>query len=258
MLRPRIIASLLIQYNGLVKTTKFKEPRYLGDPMNAVRIFNEKEVDELAVFDISATVNGKGPNFKMIENFAEQCTMPLCYGGGITKIEEAQQIFSLGVEKIAISSAAFTNPKLITELSNKVGSQSVVVVLDLKKKLFGGYEVFTHNGTKVIGKSPFELIQNFQALGAGEIVINNIDEDGMMNGYDFSLIEKVREYTTLPITVLGGAGSMEDIGRLIERFGIIGAAAGSKFVYKGKLKGVLINYPNNEEKRAAIRTYFSL
>lgn len=258
MLRPRIIASLLIQDSGLVKTTKFKEPRYLGDPMNAVRIFNEKEVDELAVFDISATVNGKGPNFKMIENIAEQCTMPLCYGGGITKVEEAQQIFSLGVEKIAISSAALINPKLITELSNKVGSQSVVVVLDVKKKLFGGYAVFTHNGTNVIRESPFELIQNFQELGAGEIVINNIDEDGMMNGYDFSLIEKVIKYTTLPITVLGGAGSLEDIGRLFEKFGIIGAAAGSRFVYKGKLKGVLINYPSNEEKRAVIRTYFSL
>lgn len=258
MLRPRIIASLLIQDNGLVKTTKFKEPRYLGDPMNAVRIFNEKEVDELAVFDISATVNGKGPNFKMIENFAEECRMPLCYGGGITKVEEAQRIFSLGVEKIALSAAAFKNPELITELSNKVGAQSVVVVLDVKKKFLGGYDVYTHNGTKSIGKNPFELIQKFQELGAGEIVINNIDEDGMMKGYDLSLVEKARKSTTLPMTVLGGAGSLEDIGKLIEKFGIIGAAAGSRFVYKGKLKGVLINYPNNEEKRELIKTYFNL
>lgn len=258
MLRPRIIASLLIQDNGLVKTTKFKEPRYLGDPMNAVRIFNEKEVDELAVFDISATVNGKGPNFKMIENFAEECRMPLCYGGGITKVEEAQQIFSLGVEKIALSAAAFKNPELITELSNKVGAQSVVVVLDVKKKFLGGYDVYTHNGTKSVGKNPFELIQKFQELGAGEIVINNIDEDGMMKGYDLSLVEKARKSTTLPMTVLGGAGSLEDIGKLIEKFGIIGAAAGSRFVYKGKLKGVLINYPNNEEKRELIKTYFNL
>ncbi|RDI12176.1 AglZ/HisF2 family acetamidino modification protein [Flavobacterium sp. AG291] len=258
MLRPRIIASLLIKDNGLVKTTKFKEPRYLGDPMNAVRIFNEKEVDELAVFDISATVNGRGPNFKMIENFAEECRMPLCYGGGITKVEEAQQIFSLGVEKIALSAAAFKSPELITELSNKVGAQSVVVVLDVKKKLFGGYEVYTHNGTKSVGKNPFELIEKFQDLGAGEIVINNIDEDGMMKGYDLALVEKARKTTILPMTVLGGAGSLEDIGKLIEKFGIIGAAAGSRFVYKGKLKGVLINYPNNEEKRELIKTYFKL
>ena len=258
MLRPRIIASLLIQDNGLVKTTKFKEPRYLGDPMNAVRIFNEKEVDELAVFDISATVNGKGPNFKMIENFAEECRMPLCYGGGITKVEEAQQIFSLGVEKIAVSAAAFNTPELITELSNKVGAQSVVVVLDVKRKFLGGYDVYTHNGTKSVGKNPFELIQKFQELGAGEIVINNIDKDGMMEGYDLSLVEKARKSTTLPMTVLGGAGSLEDIGKLIEQFGIIGAAAGSRFVYKGKLKGVLINYPNNEEKRELIKDYFNL
>jgi cyclase len=258
MLRPRIIASLLIRDNGLVKTTKFKEPRYLGDPMNAIRIFNEKEVDELAVFDISATVNGKRPNFKMIENFAEECRMPLCYGGGITKVEEAEQIFSLGVEKIALSGVAFRHPELITELSNKVGAQSVVVVLDVKKKFLGGYDVYTHNGTKIVGKNPFELIRKFQELGAGEIVINNIDEDGMMKGYDLSLVEKARKSTTLPLTVMGGAGSLEDIGELFEKFGIIGAAAGSIFVYKGKLKGVLINYPSNEEKIELIKTYFDL
>lgn len=258
MLRPRIIVSLLIKDNGLVKTTKFKDPRYLGDPMNAVRIFNEKEVDELAVFDISATVNSKGPNLKLIEHLAEECRMPLCYGGGITKVEEAQQIFSLGVEKIALSAAAFSNPKLITDLADKVGAQSVVVVLDVKKKLFGGYEVYTHNGKKSIGKNPFELIAHFQQLGAGEIVINNIDEDGMMKGYDLSLVEKARKATTLPLTVLGGVGNLDDIGRLIEQFGIIGAAAGSLFVYKGKLKGVLINYPNFEEKEQLLKKYFKV
>lgn len=258
MLRPRIIASLLIKDNGLVKTTKFKEPRYLGDPMNAVRIFNEKEVDELAVFDISATVNGKGPNLKLIENLAEECRMPLCYGGGITKVEEAQQIFSLGVEKIALSSVAFNNPKLITDLADKVGAQSVVVVVDVKKKLFGGYDVFTHNGKKSIGKNPFELISYFQELGAGEIVINNIDEDGMMKGYDLSLVEKARTATTLPLTVLGGVGNLDDIGKLVEQFGIIGAAAGSLFVYKGKLKGVLINYPTAEEKKELIKRHFTI
>lgn len=257
MLRPRIIASLLIKDKGLVKTTKFKDARYLGDPMNAVRIFNEKEVDELAVFDISATVNGRGPDFKLIENLAEECRMPLCYGGGITKVEEAQQIFSLGVEKIAISSAAFNTPKLITELSDKVGAQSVVVVLDVKKKLFGGYDVYIHNGKKSLGKNPFDCIKEFQELGAGEIVINNIDEDGMMKGYDLSLIEKVRKSTNLPLTVLGGAGQLDDFGQLIGKFGIIGAAAGSLFVYKGKLKGVLINYPNLLEKNDLISKYFT-
>lgn len=258
MLRPRIIASLLIKDNGLVKTTKFKDPRYLGDPMNAVRIFNEKEVDELAVFDISATVNGKGPNLKLIENLAEECRMPLCYGGGITKVEEAQQIFSLGVEKIALSSVAFSNPQLITNLADKVGAQSVVIVLDVKKKLFGGYDVYTHNGKRSVGKNPFELISHFQELGAGEIVINNIDEDGMMKGYDLLLVEKARKATTLPLTVLGGVGKLDDIGKLVEKFGIIGAAAGSLFVYKGKLKGVLINYPNFDEKKQLLQKYYNL
>jgi cyclase len=255
MLKPRIIASLLIKDGGLVKTTNFKEPRYLGDPMNAVRIFNEKEVDELSVFDISATVNSSGPNFKMIENLASECRMPLCYGGGIKSVVEAQQIFSLGVEKIAISSSAIYNPALITELSNKVGAQSVVVVLDLKKNFLGGYSIYTHNGTKSVNKNPFEFIKELQLLGAGEIVLNNIDQDGMMNGYDFSLVEKVRNVTTLPMTVIGGAGNMADIGKLITKFGIIGSAAASIFVYKGKLKGVLINYPSSEEKTMLLKEY---
>lgn len=258
MLRPRIIASLLIQDNGLVKTTKFKDPRYLGDPMNAVRIFNEKEVDELSIFDISATTDGRGPNFKMIECLAEECRMPLCYGGGITTIEEAQQIFSLGVEKIALSSSALANPQIVSELSNKVGAQSVVVVLDVKKKLFGGYEVYTHNGKKGVGISPFELIPKFQELGAGEIVINSIDQDGVMKGYDLVLLNKAKAATTLPVTALGGAGSLEDIGVLIKQFGIIGAAAGSIFVYKGKLKGVLINYPSSLEKDILIKESFGI
>ena len=256
MLKKRVIPVLLLKNGGLVKGEKFKKHKYVGDPINAVRIFNEKEVDELAVFDISATVNGRGPNFKMIEHMAEECRMPFCYGGGITKVEEAQQVFSLGVEKIAISSSAMSNPQLIADLSEKVGAQSVVVVLDVKKKMFGGYDVCIHNGRKNIGKNPFELIKKFQELGAGEILINNIDEDGMMKGYDLSLIEKARNATTLPLTALGGAGTLNDIGELIENFGVIGAAAGSLFVYKGKLKGVLINYPNSREKDMLIKYFF--
>lgn len=255
MLSPRIIPCLLVQSKGLVKTTKFKEPRYLGDPMNAVRIFNEKEADELMILDIDATVQGRGPDFKMIENWAEECRMPLCYGGGITTVEQAQQIFSLGVEKIAMSSGAINKPSLIEDISKKVGSQSVVIVLDVKKKMFGGYEVFTHNGKKATGKNPFDLMKSFQELGAGEIVINNIDADGEMKGYDLALIDKARNSTTLPLTAIGGAGTLEDIGGLISKYGIIGASAGSLFVYKGKLKAVLINYPNLADKIALIEKY---
>lgn len=256
MLRPRIIPCLLIHDKGLVKTEQFKNPRYLGDPMNAVRIYNEKEVDEIIILDIDATVKGKGPDFKMIEHLAEECRMPLCYGGGVTTVEQAQRIFALGVEKIALSSGVFNNPKLISEISDKVGSQSVVIVLDVKKKLFGGYEVYTHNGKKSTGKSPFDVIKEFENLGAGEIVINSIDKDGEMKGYDLKLIEEARKKTTLPLTAIGGAGSLEDMGELINKFGIIGAAAGSVFVYKGKLKGVLINYPNFLEKENLIKEYF--
>jgi cyclase len=257
MLRPRIIPCLLVRDKGLIKTHKFKDARYLGDPMNAVRIFNEKEVDELMILDIDATAEGRGPDFQMIEHWAEECRMPLCYGGGITTVEQAQKIFSLGVEKIAMSSAAIDNPKLVKEISDKVGSQSVVIVLDVKKKLFGGYEVYTHNGKKSTGKSPFDLIKQFQDLGAGEIVVNNIDADGEMKGYDLNLIEKAINSTTLPLTAIGGAGTLEDIGKLINKFGIIGASAGSLFVFKGKLKAVLINYPNFAEKDQLVEKYFN-
>jgi cyclase len=253
MLRPRIIPCLLVKDKGLVKSKQFKDYRYLGDPMNAVRIYNEKEVDELTVLDIDATVLKKVPDLKLIKHMAEECRMPLCYGGGITSVEQAQEIFSLGVEKISISSAAINNPNLISEIAEKVGSQSVVVVLDVKKKLFGGYEVYINNGKTATGKNPFDLIKHYQELGAGEIVVNNIDNDGVMKGYDIALLEKARESSTLPLTALGGAGSLEDIGKLIRRFGIIGASAGSLFVYKGKLNGVLINYPSPIEKDELIK-----
>lgn len=248
MLRPRIIPCLLLQDNGLVKTTKFKDPKYVGDPINAVRIFNEKEVDELAIFDIDATALNIEPNYSLIERIANQSRMPLCYGGGIKTVEQAQRIFSLGVEKIAISSSVVDNPELIKDIGCRVGSQSVIVVVDVKKKLFGGYEVFTHNGERSTGIDPFMFIQNVQKLGAGEIIINSIDRDGLMKGYDLSLIEKVRKSTTLPVTILGGAGSLDHMAMAIEENGIIGASAGSLFVFKGPYKAVLINYPNFEQK----------
>ncbi len=252
MLRPRIIPSLLIQDNGLVKTVNFKNPKYVGDPINAVKIFNEKEVDELAIFDIDASVKGLEPNYSLIERIANQSRMPLCYGGGVKTVEQAHKIFSLGIEKIALSSAAITNPNLVTEIGDRVGAQSVIVVLDVKKKLFGGYEVYTHNGKKSTGLNPFKLIKDFEARGAGEIVINSIDQDGVMKGFDMSLIDKAREQTSLPMTVLGGAGSLEDIKKVVHKHQIIGVAAGSLFVFKGKYKAVLINYPSQDEKNELV------
>jgi cyclase len=248
MLRPRIIPSLLIQDNGLVKTVNFKNPKYVGDPINAVKIFNEKEVDELAIFDIDATVKGLDPNYSLIERIANQSRMPLCYGGGVKTVEQAQKIFGLGIEKIALSSSVLQNPKLITQIADRVGAQSVIVVLDVKKKLLGGYEVYTHNGKKATGTNPFKFIEEAQSLGAGEILINSIDQDGMMKGFDMSLIDKAREKSSLPMTFLGGAGNLDDIKKVIDKHKIIGVAAGSLFIFKGKYKAVLINYPTNSEK----------
>lgn len=248
MLRPRIIPSLLVHEGGLVKTVNFKNPKYVGDPINAVKIFNEKVVDELAIFDIDASVLGKEPNYKLIENLALQSRMPLCYGGGVKTVEQAQRIFGLGIEKIALSSSIVQNPKLITEIATKVGSQSVIAVIDVKKKMLGGYEVYIHNGKKATGKDPVKFVQELQELGAGEIIINSIDQDGVMQGYDLNLIAKIREKISVPLTVLGGAGSLEDIHKVIKAHGVIGVAAGSLFVFKGKYKAVLINYPNKIEK----------
>jgi imidazole glycerol-phosphate synthase subunit HisF len=248
MLRPRIIPCLLIQDKGLVKTVRFKNPKYIGDPINAVRIFNEKEVDELVVLDICATSEQREPNYKTIEYLAAECRMPLCYGGGVKTVEQAERIFGLGVEKVAISSAAIEDPTLITRIAERVGNQSVVVIIDVKKKLLGGYEISVNNGKKATGKNPLEFVEQLKNLGAGEVVINSVDNDGLMKGYDLAFLEKVRPLTTLPLTILGGAGSLQDIARLINKFGIIGAAAGSLFVFKGVYKAVLINYPTQVER----------
>ena len=256
MLRPRIIPCLLVKNKGLVKTVHFKNPKYVGDPINAVRIFNEKQVDELTVLDIDASAEGREPDYKMIEHLAMECRMPLCYGGGVKTVEQAERIFSLGVEKIAISSAVIEKPELIGKIAERVGSQSLVVVVDVKKKLLGGYEIYINNAKKSTGINPIEFISKLEEYGAGEVVINSIDNDGLMKGYDVSLVEKVRNATSLPLTVLGGAGSLNDIGLLINKFGIIGASAGSLFVFKGVYKAVLINYPTSQEKDALIKANF--
>ena len=250
MLRSRIIPCLLIQNKGLVKTVNFKDPKYVGDPINAVKIFNEKEVDELIVLDIDATRENRGPNLEMIKNLADECRMPLCYGGGITTVEQAKKIINLGAEKVALSYSALNNITLCKEIGNVVGNQSVVVVLDVKKKkLFGGYDIYTHNGTKKSNSKLNDFILKLEEIGIGEIVINSIDNDGVMQGYDLPLIESIREKCSMPITVIGGAGSLQNIKDLISKFKIIGAAAGSLFVFKGKYKAVLINYPNRKERK---------
>lgn len=232
-----------------MKTLKFGAPKYLGDPLNAVRIFNEKEVDELMVVDIDASRHMREPDYKLIANLARECRMPLSYGGGVKKVEQFDRIIGLGVEKVAISSAAVDDPSLVSRSAARVGSQSVVVVIDVKRSgLLRKPEVVTLNATKRSGFEPSVFAARLQELGAGEIVLNNVDNDGEMKGYDFDLIDSVRNAISTPLTVLGGAGSLDDIRSLVRRYGIIGAAAGSLFVFKGKYRAVLINYPGLEEK----------
>lgn len=254
MLKPRITPCLLIHNKGLVKTVKFKDSKYVGDPINAVKIFNEKEVDELIVLDIDATVQNREPDFTLIKNLANECRMPLCYGGGVKTVEHARKIISLGAEKVALSYQAIHNPNILPEIAKAIGMQSVVVVMDVQKRgLFGKYEVVTHNAQKPSGKNPVVFAKQLEALGVGEIIINSVDQDGMMKGYDMTLINDIRQAVHVPITVLGGAGHLDDIQTVIQKFGTIGVAAGSLFVFKGIYKAVLINYPNRIEKNALIK-----
>ena len=244
MLRPRVIPCLLIHNNGLVKTVNFKEKTYIGDPINTVKIFNEKHVDELMVVDIDSTTLDKEPNYSLIKKLANESRMPLCYGGGIKDEIQAKKIFNLGVEKIAISSAAIHNPNLINKISSMVGNQSVVIVLDIKKNLWGKYQVVTHNGKKKVDINLDELILDIQKRGAGELVINSVDNDGKMQGYDYELLDRIHKLIKIPLTILGGAGSQNHLVDAYKRYSIIGLSSGSLFIYKGKYKAVLINYSN--------------
>jgi len=249
MLRPRIIPCLLVHRGGLVKTVKFGSPKYVGDPLNAVRIFNEKEVDELIVLDIDATVEGREPNYALIERLAAECRMPLSYGGGVKRVDQVERIIQLGVEKVALGSAAVETPAAIEVMAKAVGSQSIVAVLDVKGS---PSEVWVRNATKNAGREPVALAREMEQRGVGEIVLNSVDRDGTMSGYDLDLVGRVRSATSVPLTALGGAGSLDDIRRLIASFGAIGAAAGSLFVFKGQYRAVLINYPTPAAKDGLI------
>ena len=251
MLRPRITPCLLVHQGGLIKTQRFMDPKYVGDPINAVKIFNEKESDELIVLDIDATRLGYGPNFDLVSRISDECRMPLCYGGGVKTAKQAEKIICMGVEKVAISSVAIENPSIVSEFASAVGSQSVVAIIDVRKKngIFNkGYEVCTHNATKVHRLNPLDLALELQELGVGEIVINSIDLDGSMQGYDLELAKMLKKSLSVPMTMLGGAGSLDDLVSLFDTVGIVGGAAGSLFVFKGKYRAVLISYPTPAQK----------
>ena len=247
MLQKRVIPCLLLHKGGLYKTEKFKKPTYIGDPINAIKIFNEKEVDELMFLDIDASVENKEPNYKMIEDIASECFMPLCYGGGVKNIEQMKKIYALGVEKVSISSQAVINPNFIKEAAKIFGNQSVIVTIDIKKDFWGKKKVFINNGKKNAKLNPVDFIKQVESLGAGEIVINSCDNDGVMKGYDIELLKEIKLNTKVPVIALGGAGNLNHIKEVFEATKVDAVACGSMFVYQGPLKGVLISYPSYQK-----------
>lgn len=241
MLRHRVIPTLLLRNGGLVKTVKFKDAKYVGDPINAIRIFNEKEVDELMVLDITATKDGKEPDYTLIEQFAGECFMPLAYGGGIQSKDQAKRLFSLGIEKVCLQTAALKDPSLITSLAQRFGSQSVMVSIDLKKNMWGKPQIFTQLASKQ-KKSWIDTIKSLESAGAGEILLNSVDKDGTMSGPDLSIIKEASEQLDIPLIAVGGVSSLEDIKACVIN-GASAVAAGSYFVFQGPHRAVLISYP---------------
>ncbi|MGN0402291.1 MAG: AglZ/HisF2 family acetamidino modification protein [Acetatifactor sp.] len=245
--RPRLIPCLSIMNEDLVKTIKFSNPRYLGDPINAVKIFNGKGVDELCILDITASTTGKSPNFEYIKDIASEAFMPLSYGGGITTMDQIKHLFYIGYEKVIMNTAFFENPKLITQAANHAGSQSIVVSLDVKTELLGRRSCYYRDGKIKSGKDPVEMAKRAQELGAGEILLNSINNDGMMKGYDIKLIRDVVNAVSIPVIACGGAGRIEDFKQVLTEGQAHAAAAGSFYVYFGEEKAVLITAPDEQE-----------
>jgi len=246
MRRVRVIPSLLIQKGGLVKSIRFSDHKYVGDPINAVKIFNEKEVDEIVILDISATAEKRAPNVKRIREIASEAFMPMGYGGGITRLEEIRELIAAGVEKVILNASAFNNPQLLTDAAKYIGSQSVVASIDVKKNFWGKYKVALANGSKTTSVDPVSFARDMEKAGAGEILLNSIDRDGSFQGYDLELIHQVSAAVGIPVVALGGAGSVEDFQQAVAN-GASAVAAGSLFVFQRPHRAVLISYPSQSE-----------
>jgi cyclase len=250
MLPPRVIPCLLLRNQGLVKTVGFKNPRYLGDPINVVRIFNDKEVDELVFLDILAARERRSPPFELISQIASECFMPLCYGGGVRTIPDIRRLLAIGIEKVAVNSFAHERPSFIREAADLFGSSSVIVSIDVKKRRFGGKEVVTNGGERWTGIDPVAFAVEMERQGAGELLLNSVDRDGSMTGYDLELVKQVSTAVSIPVIACGGAGSINDLGSAITFGGASAAAAGSLFVFHGPHRAVLITYPSPAELQA--------
>ncbi|EXI87376.1 MAG: Imidazole glycerol phosphate synthase subunit HisF [Candidatus Accumulibacter regalis] len=246
MNKTRVIPVLLLRNKGLVKTVKFKDPKYVGDPINSVRIFNEKEVDELVFLDITATPEGREPNFDMLQDIAGEAFMPMAYGGGLTSIEQVRRVFSLGFEKVVLNTAGYTNPSLISEAVSIYGAQSVVGCVDVRRTLLGRYELYIHSGAKRCPGSLGRHLAELERLGVGEILVNSIDRDGTQAGYDLKLLREVSHAVSVPVIACGGASSIDDFVAAVHEGGVSAVAAGSLFVFMGPHRAVLINYPDRK------------
>jgi cyclase len=243
--RPRVIPALLLMGGLLYKTVRFKKPKYVGDPRIAVKIFNDKYVDEIMLLDIRATVESRPPDYRLIEEIAGECFMPLAYGGGVRDVESARTLFNLGVEKVIVNSAAVANPGLVTGLADRFGAQSVVGAIDVKRDWLRRQRVVTHSGTRRSDHDPVAWARKLEELGAGEILLNSVDRDGTFHGYDIPLIWEVSRSVGIPVVACGGAGSVEDCVRAVREGGASAAAAGSIFVFQGVHRAVLINFPTD-------------
>ena len=252
MLRTRVIPSLLLSNRRLVKTVRFKKRVYVGDPINTVKIFNDKEVDELVLLDIDATVQKREPDYAYLELVATQCFMPLAYGGGIKSAAQVRRLLSLGIEKVIINSAAVADSDLVREAAEQAGSQSTVVSIDVKKTWRAKYDIRTHGGRHSTGHDPAEFARKVQDLGAGEILLNSIDRDGTMSGYDLDLIGRVSRAVTIPVVACGGAGKVEHFSQAIAIGGAAAVAAGSMFIFTGHHRAVLINFPSRAVLESAL------
>lgn len=239
---------MLLKGEGLYKTVRFKNPKYIGDPINVVKLFNEKGADEIVILDISATIENRAVNFKKITEIAGEAFMPMSYGGGVRTFEEAQKILDAGYEKVIINSAAAENPSLITRIANMYGSQSTVVSIDAKPDLMRKYKVYTRSGTNNTRQTPGEFAKKMEDAGAGEIIVNAINKDGTWEGYDIGLIKTVSDSVKVPVVACGGASGMEDFRKAICEGGVSAVAAGSLFVYQKKGMGVLVSFPSEELK----------
>lgn len=253
-MQKRIIPSLLVKNGGLVKGKKFKNHKYVGDPINAIRIFNEKEVDELIVLDIDATSTGKGPNFELIEKFASESFMPLCYGGGITNADQAKKLFSIGIEKICIQTSALRSISFISEMSDIYGSQAIVVSIDITKTIFGKYRLYHSAKSTTLGSPWDKHLNKCVEAGAGELIVTSVNHEGEMSGMDTSLIKEANNLVEVPVIAGGGIGNLDHIRTAFEQ-GISGVAVGSFFVFHGPHRGVLITYPSGDEIKLLAENY---